>query len=97
MQEKYSIQTKEERRKLLNIISTIKDSADMLADISRPMFNGIRFVSDTELARRLSVTKRTLANYRANGVIGYYNIEGKIIYAESDIEDYLKDNYIPPF
>lgn len=97
MQEKYSIQTKEERRKLLNIISTIKDSADMLADISRPMFNSIRFVSDTELARRLSVTKRTLANYRANGVIGYYNIEGKIIYAESDIEDYLKDNYIPPF
>lgn len=69
----------------------------MLADISRPMFNGIRFVGDTELARRLSVTKRTLANYRANGVIGYYNIEGKIIYAESDIEDYLKDNYIPPF
>ena len=60
------------------------------------MFNGNRFISDTELAKRLRISKRTLANYRSNGIIGFYCIEGKILYAESDIEDYLKGNYLPP-
>ncbi len=26
----------------------------------------------------------------------FYCVEKKIFYAESDIEDYLKDNYLPP-
>lgn len=96
MTEKQYIQTREEYKALFKLIGKIKESANTLADISRPMFNGNRFVSDTELAKRLCVSKRTLANYRANGIIGYYSVEGKIIYAESDIEDYLKDHYISP-
>lgn len=89
--------TKEKRHELLRLISDIEKSSATLADISRPLFNGIRFISDTELSKRLSLSKRTLANYRANGIFGYYNIEGKILYAECDIEDYLKDHYVPPF
>lgn len=96
MSERSSLQTKEELKSLFKIVGDIKESVAILTDISRPMFNGNRFISDTELAKRLCVSKRTLANYRANGIIGYYNIEGKILYAESDIEDYLKDHYLPP-
>lgn len=89
--------TKTELHNLYRLISSINESARMLADISRPMFNGIRYISDSELANRLRVSKRTLANYRATGILGYYNVEGKVIYADCDIEDYLKDHYIPPF
>lgn len=96
MSERPTFQTREERKELFRIISDIRESSVTLADISRPMFNGNRFISDTELAKKLRVSKRTLANYRANGIIGFYNIEGKILYAESDIEDYLKDHYLPP-
>ncbi len=96
MSERPLFQTREERKELFRLISDIRESAAILTDISRPMFNGNRFISDTELAKRLRVSKRTLANYRANGIIGFYNIEGKILYAESDIDDYLKDHYLPP-
>ncbi|MEZ3518014.1 helix-turn-helix domain-containing protein [uncultured Duncaniella sp.] len=96
MSERPTFQTREERKELFKIISDIKESSATLTDISRPMFNGNRFISDTELAKRLRVSKRTLANYRANGIIGFYNLEGKILYAESDIENYLKDHYLPP-
>lgn len=96
MSDKPVLQTREQRKELFRIINEIKESASTLTDISRPMFNGIRFLSDTELAKRLRVSKRTLANYRAHGIIGFYCIEGKILYAESDIEDYLKDHYLPP-
>lgn len=96
MSERPTLQTKEELKDLFKIVGDIKESVAILTDISRPMFNGNRFISDTELAKRLRVSKRTLANYRANGIIGFYNIEGKILYAESDIEDYLKDHYLPP-
>ena len=96
MSERPTFRTREERKELFKIISDIKESSATLTDISRPMFNGNRFISDTELAKRLRVSKRTLANYRANGIIGFYNLEGKILYAESDIENYLKDHYLPP-
>lgn len=96
MVEYKSMQTREERKSLFQLIGEIKDSVNTLTDLARPMFNGNRFISDTELAKRLRISKRTLANYRSNGIIGFYCIEGKILYAESDIEDYLKDNYLPP-
>lgn len=89
--------SKAELRDLYHLITGIRESTQTLVNISRPMFNGIRYVSDTELAKRLRVSKRTLANYRASGIFGYYNVEGKVIYADCDIEDYLKDHYIPPF
>lgn len=65
-------------------------------DMSRPMFNGVRYITDTELAKRLGIEKRTLANYRAKGYIGFYSVGGKILYAENEIEDLMRENYIPP-
>ena len=44
--------SKEDRQKLLGILSEIKDCAKELAECARPLFDGIRFLSDSELARR---------------------------------------------
>lgn len=89
-------QTLEERKALFGLIDVIKENSRTLADMSRPMFNGVRYITDTELAKRLGIEKRTLANYRAKGYIGFYSIGGKILYAENEIEDLLNENYIPP-
>ena len=48
-------------------------------------------------SRRLSVSKSTLANYRLKGLFGHYTLEGKILYAEHEIEAYLRQNYHPPY
>lgn len=57
-----------------------------------PSLNGERYITDTELASLLKLTKRTLLEYRNNGKIPYYQIGGKILYRESDIEKLLSEN-----
>lgn len=97
MAENIPMQTKEERKEIITILSEINSVANELAERSRPMFEGVRFLSDSELSRRLSVSKSTLANYRLKGLFGYYSLEGKILYAEHEIEAYLRQNYHPPY
>lgn len=90
-------QTKEEQKEIFKVIGEIKSTAEDLANLSRPVFNGMRFLSDSELSHRLSVSKSTLSNYRLKGLFGFYSLEGKIIYAEHEVEAYLHQNYHPPF
>lgn len=57
-----------------------------------PPLNGERYITDTKLADMLKLTKRTLLEYRNCGKIPYYQIGGKILYRESDIEKLLAEN-----
>jgi Predicted site-specific integrase-resolvase len=57
---------------------------------SAPTFNGLRFLTDKELAAILGVTRRTLLEYRTRGHIPYYLICGKILYSETEIMEYLE-------
>ena len=76
--------SKEEQHEVFKILSEIKSCSKELAERSRPMFDGNRFLSDSELARRLGVSKSTLANYRLKGIFGYYSLEGHVITVLSD-------------
>ena len=67
MAENIPLQTKEEWKEVFTILSEISSVANNLAEKARPMFDGIRFLSDSELSRHLSVSKSTLANYRLKG------------------------------
>lgn len=97
MTDNIPLQTKDERKEIFRIIGEIKSTAEDLAELSRSIFNGLRFLSDSELSRRLSVSKSTLANYWLKGLFGFYSLDGKILYAEHEIEAYLFRNYHPPF
>ena len=59
---------------------------------NNPTLNGHRYMNDAELANYLKVSRRTLQEYRNNGILSYYQIGGKILYRESDIEELLKKN-----
>ena len=74
----------------LSIVETLKEN-------SQPMFQGKHYLTDSALGRRLNICKRTLATYRAKGILGYYNLPGKILYADTDIEAFLQRHYLPPF
>ena len=50
-----------------------------------------------EVSARLKVSRRTLQDYRNNGVVSYYQVGGKILYKESDIESMLAANYWEAF
>lgn len=52
-----------------------------------------QFLTDKEFSARLKVSRRTLQDYRNNGMIAYYQLGGKILYKESDIEKLLMGGY----
>lgn len=78
-------------------LEEMKAAAVTLRKNCQPMFQGKRFLTDTALCQSLNISKRTLATYRANGMLAYYNLPGKILYADSDVEDFLQRHYLPPF
>ena len=57
---------------------------------ARRTLNGQRFVTDSELSEILRVSRRTLLEYRSQGIIPYYLVCGKILYSESEILQFLE-------
>ena len=62
-----------------------------------PLLGGKRFITDAMLATLLGVSRRTTQDYRDKGYIHYYRLDGKILYAEEDIEVFLQSNYRPKY
>ncbi|MDE6272927.1 MAG: helix-turn-helix domain-containing protein, partial [Muribaculaceae bacterium] len=82
---------------VIDELDEMRSTVETLKEISQPMFQGRHYLTDSALCRRLNICKRTLAIYRANGVLGYYNLPGKILYSDSDVEAFLQRHYLPPF
>ena len=57
------------------------------------MLVGIDYLTDKEVSAQLKLSRRTLQDYRNEGRISYYQLGGKILYRESDIEKMLQENY----
>ena len=55
--------------------------------------DGERYYTDKELAVILKVSRRSLQDYRNNGILPYTQIGGRILYRASDIERTLMDGY----
>ena len=73
------------------------DGIENLVENSKPTLNGERYLTDKEVSERLKISRRTLQDYRTDGKITYYQLGGKILYKESDIEKILNDNHFPAF
>ena len=73
------------------------DKLDRIMESGRPPLNGEHYLTDKELAQKLKVSRRTLQEYRSNGILPYILLGGKILYKESDIERLLEDNYYRAF
>lgn len=56
------------------------------------ILSGHRYLTDAELAKCLKISRRTLQEYRNNGIIPFYHVGGKILYREADIEEFLEIN-----
>ena len=63
----------------------------------RPVLNGERYSTDSELAEKLKLTRRALADYRMNGMLPYYKVGGKLLYKEKDILVLLEKNRVETF
>lgn len=75
----------------------ITDMCQRLRDEYHPLLNGKRFITDAMLSELFGVCRHTTQDYRDRGLIPYYRLDGKILYAEEDIEVFLQSNYRPKF
>lgn len=69
------------------------DGISRMAKESKPTLNGERFLDNSEVAKLLKVSIRTLQDWRDNNIIPYIQIKGKIIYRQSDIDRLLQTYY----
>ena len=80
-------------RDLFSELDRIAKDAAMVADENQPLLGGEHYLTDRELSQRLKISRRTLQNYRNNGILPYRQLGGKILYRESDIEQVLQSCY----
>lgn len=78
-------------------ISTLSKMLDDQEKNLRPVLNRERYITDSELAEKLKLTRRTLADYRMNGRLPYYKVGGKLLYKEKDILVLLEKNRVETF
>ena len=70
----------EKMEKMLSVIEKMPKS----------LFNGERFLTDEELSKVLRVSRRTLQEYRNNGVLPFSCIKHKMFYKPDDVERLLR-------
>ena len=80
-------------RGLFSDLDRIAKDAATVADENQPLLGGEHYLTDRELSERLKISRRTLQDYRNNGILPYRQLGGKILYRESDIERVLQSCY----
>ena len=80
-------------RDLFSELDRIAKDAATVADENQPLLGGEHYLTDRELSERLKISRRTLQDYRNNGILPYRQLGGKILYRESDIEQVLQSCY----
>ena len=74
-------------------LDSMLDGIESMNEKSKASFGNERFMTDKEVSAWLKVSRRTLQDYRNNGMVSYYQLGGKILYKESDIEKLLMSGY----
>ena len=80
-------------RAFLSSLEDLSKRVEKIRDNNKPSLDGERYYNDKELAVKLKVSRRSLQDYRNNGILPYIRVGGKILYRASDIERVLKDGY----
>ncbi|MCH5684616.1 helix-turn-helix domain-containing protein [Sphingobacterium multivorum] len=75
------------------LIMLLRNRIESILRNYRPVMNGEIYLSGEDMCRLLHISKRTLQQYRDDGILPYIQIGGKIIYKETDILKVLEQNY----
>ena len=80
-------------RSFFSSLESLSNRVEKIRNDNKPSLDGERYYTDKELAVKLKVSRRSLQDYRNNGILPYTRIGGRILYRASDIERTLMDEY----
>ena len=78
---------------LLEAVVGIKNELLYIRKYFHPLLKGEIYLSGEQVCQMLHISKRTLQQYRDDGLIPFIKLERKILFRESDIVKVLEDNY----
>ena len=78
---------------LLEAVVGIKNELLYIKEHFHPLLKGEIYLSGEQVCEMLHISKRTLQQYRDDGLIPFIKLERKILFRESDIIKVLEDNY----
>lgn len=82
-----------EIKELMGLVQETEDNIELSLKANKPGLNGERYLNNKQVCDLLHISMRSLQDYRDKGRIAFYKLEGKILYAESDIYKMLENNY----
>ena len=78
------------------IIENQQKIKEMLTKQNKSIIQKIWYTNE-ELMDLLQISRRTLSNWRDQGLIGFSQIGSKIYYNRSDVEKFMNQHYHEPF
>jgi excisionase family DNA binding protein len=78
---------------LLEAVVSIKNELLYIREYFHPLLKGEIYLSGEQVCQMLHISKRTLQQYRDDGLIPFIKLERKILFRESDIIKVLENNY----
>lgn len=82
---------------MLQKMDATEQILDKILSRATPSFMGGRYITDEELSKRLKLHRRTLQDYRTQGILPYYLICGKVLYKESEVQLLLEKMHYKAF
>jgi len=80
----------EDLKKLINFrMDKVEKKIDQMIKI-KDALDGDKLLDNQDLCLLLGITKHSLARYRSKKLIRYYQIDRKVFYKASEIQEFLK-------
>ncbi|MDL2303577.1 helix-turn-helix domain-containing protein [Dysgonomonas sp. OttesenSCG-928-D17] len=85
--------TNQDSRELLQALNNALPYIEHVLKTHKPLFEGERYLTSEELCSILKISRRTLQDYRNNGVLPFIQLPGKVLFRESDIRKVLEERF----
>lgn len=85
--------TNQDSQELLQALNNALPYIEYVLKTHKPLFDGERYLTSEELCNILKISRRTLQDYRSNGVLPFIQLPGKVLFRESDIRKILEDRF----
>lgn len=89
--------TNNDNRELLQALDEVLPHIEQTLKNNKPLFDGERYLTSEELCSILKLSRRTLQDYRNNGILPFIQLPRKVLFRESDIKKILEERFRPAY
>lgn len=89
--------TNQDSQELLRTLNKALLYIKHVLKMHKSLFDCERYLTSEELCSIRKINRRTLQDYRSNGVLPFIQLLGKVLFRESDFRKILEDRFRPAY